>query len=450
MALTTGQAVAGSQFADAMKEFYLDPVNDNVTRFSVLLDRLEKNGEDVSGNYAHLPIIKTRNPGVGSRVDTNGTGPSLPTAGSQAYTKATFPMIYHYGRGAISGPVMRASKNTAGAFAQALDLEMQGLSRRLPEDLNRQLWSYGHGRAGTLNANNAAGTTITFSAKAVFSMKAGDRIHFADITSGALVGNPVTVSSVAFDTASNVHTVTLSATSGSAVTIDVTACYFGSGASEDTSRATEMYGIPSVVDDGDIGADEGLGGPTTPAEVGEFVTGNINYGGISRTTDPFWSASVLHGPTPGTNRAMTVTLMEQAFLNSLVVGGTKDSDMDIYSGAGLWSTFGILHIADRVFNDFKETLEGGWVALKFNGRPYFFDRDAPRDSIYFLDMSSLVLLTQSGYEFLDEDGGVLRAISGKDAWEFTLFRDIQLGNRNGSRHTRLADITSTFNVESGV
>jgi len=448
--------LASSDFTDAMKTFYIGPLNDAVTRATVMLDRLESNKDDVSGNFAYIPIITSRNPGVGSRKDVSGSGPALPTAGRQNYDTFTFKMAMHYGRGQISGPVMRASKDNSGAFAKALDVEMKGLMERLPEDLNRQIWSYGHGRAGTVAGTQSTSTGIEFDSRSIFSMRIGDRVVNADITTGTVInGANMTVSNILRDqdstgAASNIkHFVTFDNASG-AVTVDTNAFYFGEITSGHQSRGQEMYGIPAIIDDGNIGADEGLGGATTPAETGEMLDGSLALGSVDRSlaTNAAIRSTVLHHSSPGTLRPLTVSLMEQAFLSSINIGGAKEGNLEMISDPGTWATFGLLHVGDRRYNDFKETLEGGWIALMFDNRPYFFDRDCPRNKIWFMDMTSIFLLTQSGYELMDEDGAVLSRVADRDAYEFTLYRDVQMGTNNPSKNTLLADVTSTFTIEA--
>lgn len=440
--------LATNDFNAALKIAYLDPLNDNVVRKTVILDRLQKNSEDVSGQHAYVALISARNPGVGSRADTAGTGPTLPEAGNQTYTQATFKMTYHYGRAQISGPAMRASKNNKNAFAKAMEVEMEGLSAVLPEDLNRQLWSYGHGRAMTLAAAATAGATqVTVSSTSIFGAKVGDRIHFSSITAGTLVGNANnTVSAISRDTNSTSHLVSLSGTTGSALTVGTTGIYFGSGASAvQTSRGNDMMGIPAAVDDGNVGADE-----LTAAEAGE-IQGGINFGGITRTASSFWSCQMLQNPAgAGTNRPLTNSLLQQAFLTQTTIGGADQKSIEAYTNPGIWGTWGLLHIGDRRYSDYQDTLEGGWMFLKFNGIKVFYDRDCPRDIIWFLDMSKLMFLTQSGYEFMEEDGNIFNRVSGVDAYEFTLYRDCQIGMKMGKCHVRLDDISSNSNIEANV
>lgn len=460
MALTTGLGSLGTQFASAMKTFYLGPLNKQTFMETPILNRLQKNSDDVAGNYAYIPLITARNPGVGSRVDTSGTGPTIPPAGAQSYQALTFRMAYHYGRGSISGPVMRNSRSNAGAFSRALDVEMQGLNERLPKDLNRQLWSYGHGRAATLASTQTSTKTMEFSSQAIFSCKVDDRVHFADITAGPSTRvkptNGTTVAAINRDTdaagsaSTTKHQVILAALSGLSLTYTADAMYFGAKTSmgaPDSSWGQEMFGIPAMIDDGSLAADEGLGATTVAGEAGEFISNSLNFGGLARSSNVTLKSTVLQNPSSaGTNRTLTVALMERMFLSCLA-NGAKASDLDYYSSAGLWATFGLLHIGDRIFNDFKETLQGGFIALKFNERPYFYDSDAPRDRIWFIDMSTVVFLTQGGYEMMDEDGSVLSRVANTDAYEFTLYRDCQLGANKCRTSGILDDCISIYNVE---
>ncbi len=458
MALSTGEATAGSNFADAMKTFYLPALNDQVNRATVMLDRLKKSSKEVSGNFAYLALIATRNPAVGSRADSVGAGPLLPAIGTQTYKSATFLMAHHYGRGAVTGPVMRASKSDAGAFARALNTEMEGLSLSLPEELNRQLWSYGHGRAATLDVDQATSTLLTISNRAIFSARIGARVHAADIAAGTGIvpAAGTTVVAITRDNTVTTHQLELAAAAGTSLTAADDAIYFGAQSSltaEGSSRAQDMFGIPAAIDDGAIGADEGLGGVAVAAEADEILGGSLAYGGIDRTASAgtFYRSTVMQNPdSAGLLRPITVPLFEQAFLNATVVGGAKAGDLELFSDAGSWATFGLLHIGDRIFNDFKETLEGGWIALKFNDRPYFFDRDAPRHAVWFLDMATLLLMEQGGFEFMDKDGGVLERVANRDAYEFTLYSDKQLGCKKPNSSVKLMDLSPSFYVEADV
>lgn len=445
-------STASGSFSAAMKTYYLGPLNQQVHKAKVLLERLQKNSENISGNFAYIPLITGRNVGIGSRADTSGSGPTLPQSGTQTYSAATFQMTYHYGRGRISGPVMRASKTSSGAFAKALDLEMQGLMESLPEDLNRQIVSYGHGRAATIQANGSTAQVDVF-ATSNFNLRVGDRVHIAHIADGLgwLPTAGTTVSTITRDNAAGVHRLLLAASPGAAFTTGTDALYFGatpdSGvlAVVDSSRANDCYGIQAAVSGstGNVGAEE-----NTVAVAAEFLTGSLNYGGINRSTSPFWQAQWLRNPaTAGTNRPMTNAVLQQAWLTAVNIGGASPKNLEIYTNPGLWATLGLLHVGDRRYNDYKNTLEGGWEYLDYNGVKVLYDRDLPRDIMWFLDMTSLMLLTSSDYEFMDEDGTIMNRVPNVDAWEFVLYKDIQLGCKNCSKNLKLDDLVSVANIE---
>jgi len=130
--------MATANFTNAMKTLYLEPLEDQIVRKKVILSRLEKNSQDIEGNFAYVALETSRNPGVGFRKDVSGDGPHLPEHGRGGYSNATFDMAFHYGRGKVSGPVMRRSKSSSGAFAKALDQEMKNLSRTAPEEFEQE------------------------------------------------------------------------------------------------------------------------------------------------------------------------------------------------------------------------------------------------------------------------------------------------------------------------
>ncbi len=457
-----------TQFNSALKILYLGPLNDLTVRKHVLLNRLEKNKKDVSGSYAYIPLVTARNPAVASRKDapSGGTvGAKLPDAGRQTYANATFIMGLHYGRGSVSGAVKRKSRNSAGAFAKAIDEEMQGLLRSLPDDLNRQVCGDGTGRAASISGNQTASDVIECEARDPFTMRVGDRIQVSDITAGPTTNvDPLlgtTVSDIAFftdasgDAHANKHTVTLAATNTSSVSAADDAFYFGSIASgtfanEDTSWGQEIYGIQALIDDGNIGADMN----SAVGEAKEFLgppnssTGShTKVGGITRSSTPSWQATVLHNPAAaGTKRPITQTLLEQAWIQATMMNGGDASTIEGYCHPSIWGTIGMTQVGARVYNDFKETVEMGFSAIKLNGSFIFADRDLPLFQLFLLSMQDIFLLTQNDYEFLDDDGSVIRmaAGGGRDAWEFAINRDMQMGMRKARSHTRLTDLTANM------
>ena len=453
-------------FQAAMKINYLDPLNDLVVRRHVLLNRLDKNTKDVSGRHAYIPLISHRNPAVGSRKDTAAgattIGPLFPEAGRQTYTSATYAMGMHYGRGSVSGPAQRKSRNDAGAFAQALDVEMQGLMKSLPDDLNRQICSMGNGRAASLSAlgmttatAQATSTLIYCQALDNFGVKVGDRVSFADITAGTGIvpTNGATVVGITLNTSdngvANQHAVELSVASGASLTTADDAMYFGAGTSmtaESNSQSNEILGIRSIVDDGAIGADEQV-----VTEAFETHSGATSIGGITRSAaNAFWQSKVMK--TSGTKRTITQNLLFQAHLQSTAMNGASPNQIELYSSVATWGTVGMIQVGARVYNDTVDTVDMGFQFINIMGSKFFYDRDLHDGEIFYLSMEHIFLLTQTGYEFWDADGSVLRIAAGgnRDAMDFVLLRDIQLASNNLRTHTILGDLKNSMVIETTI
>lgn len=463
-----------ADFSDAMKTLYIGPLNDQTFRAHVLLNRLEKNSKDVSGDFAYLPVVSDRNPAVGSRKDvasSTGAGPRFPAAGRQTYNKFTFTMGQHYGRGAVSGTAKRKSRNNAGAFAKAIDEEMAGLMRSLPDDLNRQICGDGSGRAATLSEDQATSTVIAVWSTHPMSARVGDRVHFADRTADATDITPAagtTIASIAFNTdaagAASItkHQITLAAASGTSLTTDDDAMYFGAEASLDAemvSRGQDIKGILALIDDGAIGADylEGDGTAGQVIESGELMVGpghsasseQNKIGGVDRTATAgaFMRSAVKQNPaSAGTKRPITETIIQEAWLTAVAQNGAVPDQVEGYCGPGTWGTLGMTQVGSRIYNDYKDSVEMGFAFIAVNGSKVFYDRDLMEGHIFFIMMPHIFLLTQSDYEFIDDDGNVLRNITNRDAWEFAIGRDVALGYNNGRVHTKLTDLTTIMDV----
>lgn len=452
-------------FSSAMKTLYMGPLNDQVFRAHVLLNRLEKNSKDVSGNFAYVPLITARNPAVGSRKDPATTaavaGPKFPAHGSQTYSSLTFTMGQHYGRGSIAGTTKRKSRNDSGAFARALDEEMQGLMKSLPDDLNRQVCGDGSGRAASLASTQTTSTVIEVYSTQPMSARVGDRVHFDDITAsgGITPANGTTISAIAFNqdktgaASTTKHKITLAAASGATLTTTDDAMYFGAATSmtaEDSSRGQEIYGILALIDDGNIGADY-----TIPIESGELLIGpgqsasseHTKIGGLTRSSTAIIQSTVKQNPdSAGTKRPITETIVQEAWLCAVAQNGAVPNEVEGYCGPATWGTLGMTQVGSRIYNDYKDTVEMGFAYISVNGSKVFYDRDIMEGHIFFLMMPHIFLLTQGDYEFIDDDGNVLRNIADRDAWEFAVGRDVQLGYRNGRSHVKLTDLKTIMDV----
>jgi len=236
--------------------------------------------------------------------------------------------------------------------------------------LNRKAWVSGHGRAATLAADIVAtATSFAVRSDSYFPAKIGDRVYFGTIASGAVVASTpasATISAISRDSttagaaSTTQHKVTLSEAVGAAVTAATDTIYFGNQLSSagvttyDSSWSQTMHGIPDVVNSGNMGSEEGVVGVAA-----EYLAGSLNYGGINRSTasNSFWKSQDLSNS--GTNRALTTSLMQKAWLTAETVGGVEPGSLEIYTNPGLWATIGLLFVGDRRLSESMTVV--GWI-----------------------------------------------------------------------------------------
>lgn len=396
-----------STFEPVMKTRYIDGINDNSNRATILLKHIQKNSEDVGGNFAQLSLLRRGNPGTGSRSETG----TLPTASFAKHEKATYGMKTLYGRGQITGKVSRASAGAgANAFADALDTQLQSLMRDLPAEHNRMLFGDGTGSMSTCNTTTAS-TTVNVVSTQYF--QEDDIIDIAPLSTGTPISNGSAVSIQGVDDDNN--TITLAA----AVTTNSTHHIFRTG-----SYNQEIYGLK---------ASHSASNPPSPA---------ANFGHINRTAKGFWQATEL--ANGGVNRALTRGLMQQGLMKSHTKGG-GDITL-IICHPDMWITYGNILAPDQRFNDLIYEIDGGFEALKFVRTPVVFDKDSRNNRMFFMDLDALHLFEyEEGYSWMEADGSILRYVQNKDQVEFTLLKDAQYGSSASNRQVILKDLSVNLN-----
>ncbi len=184
-------------FDDALKIDYLPAIREQLENSSVLLNKLQRNEEDVSGKQWQITTHYQRNSGVGAGSET-----ALPTAGYQGYLNAYGPVKYNRGRVEVTGPTMAASRDNKGAVIKALDSEIKGVTTDLKKDVNGQLFRDGTSIRAYVNGDPGTGTTLTVDTPGTQWLQAGmviDILGNAD-GDGATNDADVIISSVDSDT----------------------------------------------------------------------------------------------------------------------------------------------------------------------------------------------------------------------------------------------------------
>jgi hypothetical protein len=131
-----------SNMSSVLKTRYLGQIREQLNNAKVLMAKIGRQDQMVSGKDFTVPLHTSRNVSAGTGL---GDGDTLPTAGQQGYTTTIVPNKYLYGRIEVTGPTIAASRDNIGAFVEALNSEVEGLQRDFERVFNRQLNGDGSG-----------------------------------------------------------------------------------------------------------------------------------------------------------------------------------------------------------------------------------------------------------------------------------------------------------------
>lgn len=393
----------------ALKEFYLPPAREQLNNDIKFLTTIEKNSKDIEGRRAVLSLHITRNSGVGARAE----GGTLPTAGSQGYTEERVGLRYNYARIQLSGQVIKAMKSDNGSFVRAVDSETQGAVRDLKRDVNRQLFGTSDGVIAATGVTTASVTVVLAAAATnvqVNQLEAGMKVDVGTAGSPASVVTAAVVVSV--DKTASPKTVTID----SAITTTTAHRISRTGSGGATTAQKELTGLQTIV-----------------ASSGALFN-------VDPATVPSWASSVLSNS--GTNRTPSENLFEQAIMDNQVASG---SEIELFiTSPGVSRAYSNQLTSIKRFNDTQD-MKGGYKSIAIDaagvsGVGITWDRDAPANKAFGLDLSALKQHEMSDWEWMDDDGAILSRVSGADAYEAVLFKYHELTTDQRNAHTLVSDL----------
>ncbi len=376
-----------------LKEFYLPPVVEQLNNEVLLFQRLESSAQELYGKAAFVPVHTSRSGGVGARAELG----TLPTAGNQAYNRAQYDLKYLYGVVQVSGPSMAKTASEAGSFLKSLQSELDGIRNDLKKDTARQIYGTGDGVVATVSSATATVVTLT----------SDESIRKGQFYVGMLVDIGTIANPVADCTAQAITAVTLATPS---ITVAASGSpagghfVFRSGANS-ASATNEILGLQATINS-----------TNTVSTIGQLST---FVGGIDSSTgaNAFWNNLVQPLTT------LNLDNMQKAWGQVRVAGG--ETSLMIGSFGVQRQYYGLLQSQVRFNEPMK--LASGFQSLDFMGKELVADVDAPFGKLYFLDERFIKIFSNRDWHFLDEDGLVLKWVSGLDAWQSVLARYINIG-----------------------
>ena len=390
------------------KEIYQGQIQDQLQSEIVGIKRIEKTSRgvtsEVGGKYVTFPIRVRRNPSIGYRSEYE----NLQDAGNQSYKSVQIGLKYGYGRVEVTGQTMELAKTNYQAFANAMNLEMNGLKNDIAKDVNRIF--YGNG-TGSLAALTVTSTAVTVTTANTQYLEVGQVV---DVCIAA--GTPVSGWTGLVISAINQSTGVVTFATPPATRVPVTGDYL--------TRTGNGIVSATVTRE--------------PTGLGNIINNTGALFNVDPSTEPTWAAVV--DANGGTNRALSEALMIKQTDAVRVNGGNTSL---ILCGLGVRRAYWSLLSTNRRFITTTD-FDGGIKGLAFhNGRdiPVVDDIDAPKNQMKFIDESALCIYRNADWSWLDTDGNIWKWKVGKDSFEAVLACYWELGTNRRNAHATLNDIT---------
>ena len=381
--------------SNALKNVYLGVVANQLnTNANPLLSKIEQSTSDVWGKQ----IIKLApfgiNGGIGAGTETG----TLPTAAQNQYVQFVTDLKNLYGKISISDKAMRASANSAGAFVNLLNAEMEGLVKASGFNFGRMLYGDGSGLLATVVEFDSS--TGAISVDSVRNLIEGMVI---DIYNGeAKLSTSLRISYV--DRVNNkffVDSAISSLTIAEGNTIFV-----------QNSKGLEITGLGAI-----FGDKETL-----------YGLNKANYPWLS----PYVDASA--------KEISDATIQEG--LDSLEETGGLSANFITCSRA-------VRKAYQTYLSYFKRNIDvmdlaGGYKAITYNGIPVFADRFVKDDEMYLLNTDEFTLHQLCDWKWLEgDDGKVIKQNANEATYSATLVKYADLICNKPNAQGKISGISST-------
>ena len=382
----TSNAATKSAIEAILKEKWVtEEIQRQYARGRVLLAILEKNSKQVDGLESVFTMRLSPNNSTGARGEMG----DLPDAGRQSTKKVRIPLSYWYTVCAFSGQAIKASNNSATALAKIIADEMQNAVEDHKRVENSYLYGDGSGALAKVTAVDTTNKKITVNLwNGLFAV--GRELETSTArdgsASGGMAANPI----VAVDRTN------LTVTFANAITNAAVDDYvFLKG-----TKGNANMGLLGICDDGGI--------------VSTFQT-------LSRASYPQIKAKVF---TNGSARNISESLLMDVIARMREDGSTPD--IIIGTSFQLKDLCAEMH-QQRRFIDDSGKMDLGVRGIKIgDGIDFTFDVDCPPGYAFAINKKNIIISEAAPLSFMDLDGNVMSRITGKDAYEATMFHYFNL------------------------
>lgn len=418
-------------FSSVLKDVYIDGVREQINQNTNLLDFFTK--EDVKsyeweGNQLVLALHSSRNASGVKYVAERG---ALPIAGSQGTARLLIPMKFLEGRIQLTAQVMKASRNSKGAFISAMNLEQKGLVNDISRQRNRVLASFGQ---GTLAQINAGANSTTQALKAPGGVSGSTNpCRFIQVGMYITVIDPTgaTVRGGANVTAVSQPNITLDAAINT-TTGDLVQIGSNSVSTAEASYNAESMGILGMADSTTyvttfMGLDRSQAANAFFRSTITSSVGALSSDVLQRAIDNAWEISGEQVDQFVCHTSVRREVLKLAEADRRYAAGSSPINPDAGTLAGM---------------------PAKGKDITFNGVPFRQDKDLAYGTIIGVVKSHLLQFEEVGGEWADDDGTVLFRVPNVDAYEARYRLWENFATDKGSALLRLDGVTAT--VSSGV
>lgn len=405
----------------ALKEFYLDPVREQINHKNVLLEYVSKGKVDVEGRRAILSLHTKRNSSVGARADGNylpGTTIDGATTaiGQQGFAEQRVTLKQLFGRIQVDERVLKAAKTNRGAFINIMNTETEGLAEDMKKDYNRQLFGDGSGIIASLGSDGASATQTLAATTTRVQQRQIEVDMVVDVGTTAnadSLGASLTVTAVSFATLPG--TVTFSAS----VTTTGSEHIFRAGVGAGGAPAgVEVTGLSSIIDS----------------------TGTLFN--VNPTTDPRWASYEKGSIGALTDEALIAAIQEVNYASG------ENLELFLTTNGVVRSYAASLAVQKRFANTLD--LKGGFKGLEVGAGnascALTDDKDCPSGTVFGLNSKHLMEHVAGDWEWMDLDGAIWSRQANKAQYEATLFRFHELTTDRRNAFAKLTGVTDPANA----
>lgn len=357
----------------ALKDYYLDAVNAQLNgEVSPFFNAIEKTGENVFGKDVKLAIAK----GGMSGVVAGAEDASLPAPRSNRYYGVTLPLKNIYGTIEISDKALRASENSAGAFVNLLNAEMEGLVAGAKANFARMLYGDGNGILCSIISKKSSKVLVVNNAKSFFK---GLKVTVQGSGDNTITAIDTDKKELTFQTA---FSDTLTFADGEKIWL--------AGAS-----GNELIGLAGIFD------------------------GNSLYG-YSKSSESYFNPYVKHCKSAEFTESDIIDVIDAIEENA-----DGKINMILCSHKVRKQIANLMSASRRIVN--TADIAAGYSSIVINDVPVYADKFCPDDRIYFVNTDDFVLNQLCDWAWLEDEGGrILKQVAGKAAYSATLVKYAEL------------------------